>query len=86
MTATQQKLVDSEYAEECPACGAISAYAWEDVNYCPLADVDEELPADERTYHLGAASCFEWQCGSCGRSWAPVDSPINAPCYTHAED
>jgi hypothetical protein len=63
MTDTQQSLLDSEYAEECPSCGAISAYAWDDVNYCPLADVDERLPKSERIYHIGSASGFEWECG-----------------------
>jgi len=86
VTEVQQNLLDSEYAEECPGCGAISAYAWEDVNYCPLADVDEDVPESERVYHIGTASGFEWECGNCGKSWTPVDSPLTAPCYTHSED
>ena len=88
MSDTQRALLDSGYAEQCPACGAVSAYAWEDVNYCPRADVDLGVPIDERIYHIGAASCFEWECGndSCGKSWTPIDSPLTAPCYTHSED
>ena len=85
MTFEQQELLDKEHAEECPACGAISAYAWSDVNYAPRAGIDKGLPESERIYHIGAASGFEWECGGCGRSWTPVDSPLNHPCYTHAE-
>ena len=71
------------YAEQCPSCDAVSAYAWEDVNYAPLADVDEGAPESERVYHIGAASGFEWECGSCGKSWTPEDSPLTAEVYTH---
>lgn len=86
VTATQQSLLDSQYAEQCPACGAISAYAWEDVNYCPRADVDEGLPKSERIHHIGSASGFEWECGNCRRGWTPADSPLTAACYAHSEE
>ena len=36
-------------------------------------------------YHIPSASCYEWQCGSCKLSFAPVDSPIMAECYTHVD-
>ena len=81
-----EDLLANGSAEECPACGAISAYAWQDVNYCPQADVDKGLPESERVYHIGSASGFEWECGKCRRSWTPADSPLTAACYTHSED
>ena len=87
MTDIQQELLDQEYAEECPACGCISAYSWDDVNYAPRAGVEEEdVPVSARVYHIGAASGFEWTCGNdhCGLSWTPWDSPLAAVCFTHA--
>ncbi len=82
----EEDLLENGSAEECPACGAVSAYAWQDVNYCPQASVDEGRPESERVYHIGPASGFEWECGKCRRSWTPADSPLTAPCYTHSED
>jgi hypothetical protein len=60
-----------EYYEFCPVCQKLSAYSWDDVN--------DELSIA----HIGTASCFDWACGHCQRTWAPVDSPILHPCYTH---
>lgn len=84
--ASQNELLADGGAEQCPSCGAISAYAWQDVNYAPRADVDEGLPDEARIYHVGACSGFEWTCGACELSWTPEDSPLNDSCYTHSED
>lgn len=51
---TQRKLarlIAKGHVLECPCCGKLSAYAWQD--------------CDERRgiAHIPAASCFEWQCG-----------------------
>lgn len=56
-----------------------------------LSDGNEEYTNNEiltnwpNVYHIGACSCFEWQCGNCKNSFSPVDSPINAECYTHVD-
>jgi len=67
-------LQEKGYVNECPACGKLSAHAWE--------DVDEEAGIA----HIPTASCWEWQCGHCGAHLVQADSPINHPAYTHAAD
>jgi hypothetical protein len=75
--------------EECPVCGALSAYAWCDTNISEEErgrivgelDYTPELPL---IYHIGACSAFEWTCGKCEQSF--MIPPINDPCYTHSED
>lgn len=65
------ELIGKGYIEECPCCGGLSAYAWEDVN--------EEAGIT----HIPVASCWEWQCGHCHAHLVEADSPILAECYTH---
>jgi len=71
MDKDTQALIDSGDIEVCPACGGLSAYCH--------ADVDET----KGIAHIGATSCFEWECGHCHTHWTDADSPINAECYTH---
>ncbi len=86
-TEYQEELLEKKYAEECPACGAISAYDWNDCNFCEncTEPMGEDIPEDDRVYHIGASSGFEWECGKCRRSWTPEDSPLNADVYTHGD-
>lgn len=72
--AVLAKLIDKGHVMRCSSCNGLSAYAW--------CDTDESL----NVAHIGAASCWEWQCGHCRTHWVEADSPINSPCYTHAED
>ncbi len=84
---TREELLESGDAEECPSCGAVSAYAYDNVNYAPRADIlGEGIPEDERIYHIPTASGFEWQCGNCEQSWTPEDSPLNQEVYTHDKE
>ena len=85
--AEKEAMLASGDAEECPGCGAVSAYSWDNVTYCDNCSepVGLDLPEEDRIYHIGAASSFEWECGKCRRSWTPVDSPINAEVYTHRD-
>lgn len=84
-TEVQEDLLDKKEAEECPKCGAVSAYSWDDVNFCDncTEPFGEDIPEPDRIYHIGATSSFEWQCGKCRNSWTEHDSPINAEVYTH---
>lgn len=85
--SVQAELLNNGYAEECPSCGAVSAYSWEDANYCEncTEPMGLDLPEQDRIYHIGASSSFEWECGKCRASWTPADSPINAEVYTHRD-
>jgi hypothetical protein len=69
--AKVQALIRKGDIEVCPVCEGLSAYSH--------LDVDEEHGIN----HIGATSCFEWECGHCHRSFADADSPIMAECYTH---
>ena len=62
------------HIERCLVCDGLSAYAW--------CDVDESLGVA----FIGAASCWEWECGHCRAHHVQADSPILHPAYTHAED
>jgi hypothetical protein len=64
----------SKDLEECPVCGGLNTYCWD--------DVDEE----KGIAHIPTASCWEWQCGHCGAHLVEAGSPPTYPCYTHAED
>ena len=85
--AVKEELLSDGSAEECPSCGAVSAYAWDDANYCEncTEPMGLELPEEDRIYHIGAASGFEWECGKCRKSWTPEDSPLTAEVYTHVD-
>ena len=85
--SVQAELLNNGYAEECPSCGAISAYSWDDANYCEncTEPMGLDIPEQDRIYHIGASSSFEWECGKCRTSWTPADSPINAEVYTHRD-
>ena len=78
-----QALIDDGSIEECPVCGALSAYAYQDSNIPGEDDYDTNSPV---VYMIGACSGYEWTCGKCGTSFTPADSPLNHPCYTHSED
>jgi len=83
----KESLLADGSAEECPKCGAVSAYSWDDVNYCDNCSepFGTDLPEEDRIYHIGAASSFEWECGKCRTSWTPADSPLTAEVYTHRD-
>lgn len=67
---------------ECARCGEKSAWAWGDVT----AKSEYRLDAKPgEIAHIGAASCFEWECGHCGANNVDVDSPTLHECYTHRE-
>ena len=85
--SVQAELLNNGYAEECPSCGAISTYDWNDANYCEncTEPMGLDLPEQDRIYHIGAASGFEWECGKCRSSWTPADSPLTAEVYTHRD-
>ena len=74
MTHDLATMLDAGYVEQCPACGGLSAYAW----------IDVDAPAG--IAHIGAPSCWEWQCGHCRTYWAAAGSPLTAECYTHQSD
>jgi hypothetical protein len=75
------QLIESGDVRECAGCGELSAYSWDDVSVKP----DGERFQPGEIAHIGAASCFEWQCGHCGAYNAFKDAPILAECYTHVE-
>jgi hypothetical protein len=79
-----QALIDDGSIEECPSCGALSAYAYQDSNI----PGEEDYEADSTdVYMIGACSGMgEWQCGNCRTYWVSADGPLNHPCYTHSED
>lgn len=75
--------------EICPVCDELSAHAWQETTaYDQFTDgiiPGGFKPEPGTIAHIGNASCFDWQCGHCKRSFTTVDSPINHPCYTHAD-
>lgn len=85
---TKEELLEKGYVEECSACGGVSAYAWEDVELDPNDVHFKSSPEQLKLVaHIGTCSGLgEWQCGHCGTYWMEEDSPLNHPCYTHAED
>ena len=68
-----EDLIKDGSIEECPVCGGLSAYAWEDVN------------EEKGINHIPCTSCWEWECGHCGAHLVDSASPILAECYTHQE-
>lgn len=72
MADTDALLADGS-AEQCPACDGISVYA----------GIDEDAPTGRLV--IPAASCYEWTCAHCRRSWTPADSPLTADVYTHVD-
>jgi hypothetical protein len=66
---------------ECADCGELSAYSWryvaEKEHYFRLGFEKGEIA------NVGAASCFEWDCGHCGANNVPEDSPLLAEVFTH---
>lgn len=79
---TVDELIEAGDVVECAACGEHSAYAWD------LVTARSEFRMDAETgqiAHVGAASCFEWECGHCGAHNVHRDAPILAEYYTHVE-
>jgi hypothetical protein len=65
--------------EICPACRKLSAYA-----YC---DTDEDETALDAVVSIGVCCGLgSWQCGHCRQYFAPAESILNAPCFTHSDD
>ena len=71
-----RRLVRTGDLEVCPACNAINAYA---EVYCDSKDD----PLTIAIYYIGVCSCFDWQCGRCGRTLGQINSPTLAEVYTH---
>ena len=76
-------LIHSRDIVQCAACGELSAHSW-------------DLVTEKETYyrlgwdpgeiaHVGAASCFEWECGHCGAHHVKIRAPILAEVYTHSD-
>ena len=74
-------LIDAGDVRSCAGCGQYSAYSWDHVT----AKYDNGCVERGEIAHIGASSCFEWQCGHCGANNAFKDAPILAECYTHVE-
>lgn len=76
-----QALIDSEDIVQCSACDELSAYAWQHVTekaqHFRLGYEKGEIA------HVGAACCFDWECGHCGATNVEPDSPTLAEVYTH---
>lgn len=83
----EQKIAEGDL-ERCAACDEVSAYDY------TLADMQPGETADSDTITrfgwdpgqiaiVGGASGFEWQCGHCGATNVPHNSPLLAECYTH---
>lgn len=81
------ELVELGHVLECPCCGELSAYAWEDATaYDQFEDgivPGGFRPAPGTIAHIGTASCWEWECGHCRAHLVQADSPILAECYRH---
>lgn len=75
--------------EICPACGELSAHAFQDANaYGEFPDgiIPGGFDPEPGTIaHIPSASCFEFECGHCRRSITPAGSPLTAEVYTHRE-
>ncbi len=84
---TKEELLAKGYAEECPECGGVSAYAWEDATLDPNSFIFKSSPEQRKLIaHIGTCSGLgEWTCGHCGTPWMAVDSPLNSECFTHQE-
>jgi hypothetical protein len=76
-------LLAQGYARECPNCGEVSAYSWDDADedYEPYGGIQPG-----KVGHIPCASGYEWECGHCRAHLVHRDAPILAACYTHAED
>lgn len=73
-------LLASEDLVQCAACGELSAYSFNLVT----ARADFRMDAKPGEIgHVGAASCFEWECGHCGANNVDLEAPILAEVYTH---
>jgi hypothetical protein len=77
-SADQVALIEKGDIEVCPCCSQASGYCWDDCNIEP-----NQKPGIGGIAHIPTASGFDWQCGHCGATLAPSDSPILADCYTH---
>ena len=76
-----QALVQHGDILECPCCGRLSAYAWQDTNIPGESDYESDYTA---VYHVGACSGLgEWQCGYCKQYLVEADSVLLAECFTH---
>lgn len=71
----------------CPVCGELSAFSWQDTTAYPEGEpIHRGMKLEPGTIaHVGACSCWEWECGHCGAHLVEVDSTINHPAYTHAD-
>lgn len=71
----------------CPACLEMSAHAWQDSTaYEQFTDgiiPGGFIPSKGSIAHVGASSCWEWECGHCRAHVVDADSPLTCPCYTH---
>jgi len=77
-----ESLIESGDIVECAACGELSAYSFDLVT----ARSEYRLDANPgEIAHVGAASCWEFECGHCGANNVEVDAPILAEVYTHQE-
>lgn len=65
-TETLEDLLEKGYAEECPVCGGIGVYSWQ----------DEDEAAGIK--HIGTCGAWEWQCPHCRTYLADDAAP--APC------
>jgi hypothetical protein len=74
-------LIDAGDVRACAGCGEYSAHSWDHVT----SKSDTGRPERGEIGHIGASSCFEWQCGHCSAYNAFKDAPILAECYTHVE-
>ena len=52
--STLPELINGGFVEECPDCGGLSSYEWEDANQ------------QEGIMHMPSSSLFMWECGHCG--------------------
>jgi hypothetical protein len=84
------KLVMDGDVEICPCCHQMSAYSWDEANaYDEFPDGNTPpfwKPERGKIAHISTCSGYEWQCGHCHSNIVEADSPINHPCYTHADD
>lgn len=77
-----ETLLETGDLKRCAACGELSADSWNLVT----ARNDFRLDANPgEIAHVGAASCWEWECGHCGANNVEADSPILAEVYTHRD-
>lgn len=76
-----EKLVSLGDIVQCAACDEYNSYAWihvpEKESYLRGCYKKGEIA------HIGASSCFEWECGHCGANNVDPESPTLAEVYTH---